>query len=472
MSPRFRMTLSTSQLVERLGGYGQELASAGQLELANWLLFQAEGLDEEKADVREIRAACLLDMGRPDEAAAAVEAALAIAGPTARRLYLLGTAQLALGEIEAGLQIAQEASILAPHDPRMHVLRSRAELATGNLSAARTAADAALKADPNYAPCYVAVAQVARAEGRLGERVSDLTQAVALFPQSLQLRTLLGEALQADGRTREAQLCWADILSRDETNRQAAKVLAQSVGGWKRWRLASLIVVLLLPSVLYSAVITYLVAKGNALEDATFSGWLIAVGAYVAGKLFLKLLKERRWSAQLRPVVERALNVAQDADAQPLQVDVAAFAGMIALVTAPGVLLQDAEVGGSAATVFGLFYLGPIFLIALLRGLRSREQARADEFRMPFDASVCHCASLNFLSDEEAIAYVESHLAEPVGTLLPDVDVFRCGRTGRHWLLIWKAQAPDLEGVALPALFAVSGSPLEEQEERQSGMYL
>ena len=93
------MTLSTSQLVERLGGYGQELASAGQLELANWLLFQAEGLDEEKADVREIRAACLLDMGRPDEAAAAVEAALAIAGPTARRLYLLGTAQLALGEI-------------------------------------------------------------------------------------------------------------------------------------------------------------------------------------------------------------------------------------------------------------------------------------------------------------------------------------------------------------------------------------
>jgi hypothetical protein len=76
----------------------------------------------------------------------------------------------------------------------------------------------------------VAVAGVARAEGRDEDEIATLEHAVALAPADPAIGTALGDAYRRAGPTRDAHATWASVLAHSP-QRDAADAIVRSVGG-------------------------------------------------------------------------------------------------------------------------------------------------------------------------------------------------------------------------------------------------
>jgi tetratricopeptide (TPR) repeat protein len=237
------------------------LEASGDLEGAEAQLRATLALAPEATPARIRLGALLLQLGRLDEAAAAVEdtfsagdpaslavlgevelargnhrraaelldTALAIAPAASRLRYPLAQALRALGELDrARAELAAAgASGLRPIDPQYerlqalrvgetaHTLRGRRAFAAGQLEDALRELQLAVQAAPAGPDARVNLATVLAALGRADQAVEHLRVALELDPRQQTARYNLGSLLLAAGRPEEARLQLEEALRLD-----------------------------------------------------------------------------------------------------------------------------------------------------------------------------------------------------------------------------------------------------------------
>ena len=141
------------------------------------------------------RALALCDLGRLDDAEAALRGALAAdpGDPLAHALLALVLVDLDRGEEAVGY--AQTAVALAPDIPPGHVAEARALLSLERFKAAEAPAREAIRLDPEDADAHVVLAAVLAGRGRWDEALAAADEALSLQPESEEAQGLRAVAL-------------------------------------------------------------------------------------------------------------------------------------------------------------------------------------------------------------------------------------------------------------------------------------
>lgn len=153
-----------------------------------------------------VRVDALTELGRYDEALAAAREADA-ARPSLTTFTRLAYQYELRGDLERArslLDRAVQSTTSAGSVAFVEFQIGQLVRAQGDLTGAEEAFDAALAADPGYAPARAGLAQLAAIRGDTDSAREQLTQVVAALPAPEYL-TSLGELLEVEGRDAEAQ---------------------------------------------------------------------------------------------------------------------------------------------------------------------------------------------------------------------------------------------------------------------------
>jgi predicted O-linked N-acetylglucosamine transferase (SPINDLY family) len=147
----------------------------------------------------------LLQLGRIDDARAALEQALALAPASVEVLCNLGSVLLAAGDPARALDTLETAARIAPAHPAVLNGLGNARRASGDGSGARDAYAAATRAAPAYLGgwCNLAAAELALGEHGAAERAAR--EAVARASRHPEALLVLGHALAAQQRHADAR---------------------------------------------------------------------------------------------------------------------------------------------------------------------------------------------------------------------------------------------------------------------------
>jgi tetratricopeptide (TPR) repeat protein len=151
-----------------------------------------------------------LEVGRPDQAAALVEIALALYPWSADGLALRGAIALARGQPAVAELALERAIALLPGQPTFYAAQSCALLELGRAAEAAEAARTALAIAPGCAIAHLYLAEAQQASSAPAQDIEDRLRAglaVAAAPESeAALRCALGAHLLAERRMAEATL--------------------------------------------------------------------------------------------------------------------------------------------------------------------------------------------------------------------------------------------------------------------------
>lgn len=111
----------------------------------------------------------------------------------------------------------------------------------GNLDAANDAYESAVAADPQNRGAYVALAEIARAQGLQGKAIRFYGEALALNPSDLNAMSGQGQALAEKGAIAQAQDMLVRIKPLCKGNCVAANQLAASIKTQSNLRAAALL---------------------------------------------------------------------------------------------------------------------------------------------------------------------------------------------------------------------------------------
>ncbi len=144
-----------------------------------------------------------LQAGRPDAAVDLISRALAKGGGV-ERLFHLGSAQRAMGDLEAArVSLSRAVGFDAAHAPSLDLL-GQVLLAMGYARQAEDLFRSALKANPNWAESGNNLGHLLKNGGRLDEAIVVLEETVARHPAYVDARNNLGVAYYERGRLGEA----------------------------------------------------------------------------------------------------------------------------------------------------------------------------------------------------------------------------------------------------------------------------
>jgi tetratricopeptide (TPR) repeat protein len=170
------------------------------------------------------RALALHKAGRLAEAEAAYRELLAVDGRDARALHLLGLVLLSKKDIAAGIRCIRDSiEYGGPVPQRLYDLGSACR-AAGDLDAAETAYRGALDRAPTFAPAWSGLGGLLRQRGRLAAAIAALEQSLQHAPDDprtcLQLASLRAESGDFEG----AESGYREVLAR------APRASAASIG--------------------------------------------------------------------------------------------------------------------------------------------------------------------------------------------------------------------------------------------------
>lgn len=123
-----------------------------------------------------------------------------------------GNLLAALGRTAEATADYESAMRLSPPYPEPYYNRSELRFAAGDLTGALADLDYVLELDPDFVTAYVNRAGLLAALGEYGRAERDAARGLALDPDNAHLRTVLGQAAAADGRTAEARAAYDAAL--------------------------------------------------------------------------------------------------------------------------------------------------------------------------------------------------------------------------------------------------------------------
>jgi tetratricopeptide (TPR) repeat protein len=444
-----------------------DVLAARQLRAAERLIQEAEELDDDSRDLRELRAAILLDLQRPNEALDELNRAIELGGRTAHRLRLLASGYRELGDPERAVEAARNAAALSHGDPASQVLLSELELAAGNPPKAREAAEAAIRGAPQDGRGIAAIAAVEGAEGKHEEQIAHLSQAIAINPGNPRFETALGQALLDSGRRSEAVKHWVSVLARYPTYRPAAKALVDSVG--KRLRSRRAAIVFAVAAAVYGLDVTLALSYGTKWDDAILAALRASVIAFVLAVVVSRVIDRWRWPPGFGLMLARAFRLVDEDDPKPA---VRERVSRIALILMSIVLLLVAigRIGTyeEVAAIVFIIVFGPAITLVVAQPRLVRRQLRnlARLKTVPFDPVICHCAGRTVVSGRHAIDYRARHLQPSGFDLIEGVEVLRCPVSKRSWLFFPERVGHENE---VPILMRLSMDPVADPDLKAPG---
>lgn len=176
---------------------------------------RALAVDASTARVHANRGAALRELRRPDEALASLDRALAIEPRHAAALANRAAAQLDRGDAGAALADAQAALEADPHEPSASYNRASALKALGHREEALIAFSEVQRQRPDLAAAHLHVGELLRDAGRPAQALVALDRALAIDPHDAAAWTDRGHALADLGRHDEAQASYRRALDLD-----------------------------------------------------------------------------------------------------------------------------------------------------------------------------------------------------------------------------------------------------------------
>jgi len=148
--------------------------------------------------VRQEHVGRLLDLGRTDQALAALEKIASQGGMDRALTPQRIDALLRLGRADAAVELARESSELVPGLASEHARVARLEEARGDIDAARTALARAIALVPQDAELHAAMGRLLARAGDDAGAVASLRRSLVLMPQQPEVRDLLGTLERSD----------------------------------------------------------------------------------------------------------------------------------------------------------------------------------------------------------------------------------------------------------------------------------
>ncbi len=145
-----------------------------------------------------------VEVGRPAEGVARLEAAIRLGDRTAGTRNYLGAAMMAQGQPAAAVEHFRRAAARAPGDEVMFFNLGTALSQLDRSVEAEAAFKRSIAVNPDYGDAHVNLAAMLLAKGRTKEAIPHFERAVALNPGSAGMHSNLGGALASIGRYPEA----------------------------------------------------------------------------------------------------------------------------------------------------------------------------------------------------------------------------------------------------------------------------
>jgi predicted O-linked N-acetylglucosamine transferase (SPINDLY family) len=156
----------------------------------------------------------LMDRGRPGDALACFERALAGAPDDPGGWSNLGIALLELGRPAEAAARLERALALAPGDARTHLNLGAALLRLGRAAEAVPCFEGALALEPDYAKAHLNLGTARLDLGHLAGAAACFGQALALAPGLVEAALNLGVVRQREGRLEDAVAVWRRLAER------------------------------------------------------------------------------------------------------------------------------------------------------------------------------------------------------------------------------------------------------------------
>lgn len=209
------------------------LIASGRPDLAADEAARLRGHLPREPEAARLHGIALFQLGRIDEARAALEQALALAPSSVEVLCNLGSVLLAAGEPALALATLETAARIAPAHPAALNGLGNARRASSDGSGARDAYAAATRAAPGYLGgwCNLAAAELALGDARAAERAAR--EAAARAPGHPDAMLVLGHALAAQQRHADARGAYevgARSAPRDARFAYHAGLMAEELG--------------------------------------------------------------------------------------------------------------------------------------------------------------------------------------------------------------------------------------------------
>ena len=194
---------------------GQAALAAAQHDFAGALALTDRSLQVNELDPTTwaVRSDALNELGRYDEARAAVQRLLDLSPSSVEALTRASYVVELRGDVTRARELLQEAARVASRPAEQgfaHYYLGELAWNDGDLEAARTAYETGLAADPTSAPLAAGRAKILAATGDTAAAAQEYARVVARFP-SPEFLVAYGELLESTGRPDEAQEQYAVV---------------------------------------------------------------------------------------------------------------------------------------------------------------------------------------------------------------------------------------------------------------------
>jgi len=153
-----------------------------------------------------------LQRGDAGSAERELDSVLALAPQHPEVLRLLGIARSVRGRHAEAIEVLLRARAARPEDAMIYNALGGAYERVGDGAQARAALRRACELGPEIAPCWFNYGYRLYVDCEFDAAVTALRRALALAPQHVQARTLLADALQAEGRTEQAVAQYRELV--------------------------------------------------------------------------------------------------------------------------------------------------------------------------------------------------------------------------------------------------------------------
>lgn len=170
------------------------------------------------ADLLVYRAALLLQVGRIDEAAPDLDAALQLEPRRADAQALRSVIALVSNDKDGALGLARQAVELDSHSPGARVALSYAQQARFDIGPALASANEATRVDPSHALAHARVSELELSSGRLDAALTAAQRAVQLDPELGRTQTMFGFAALVRVDTHAARAAFERAIERDQAD--------------------------------------------------------------------------------------------------------------------------------------------------------------------------------------------------------------------------------------------------------------
>ncbi|MGB0640038.1 MAG: sulfotransferase [Myxococcota bacterium] len=167
--------------------------------------------------------------GATGQAADAFLSALSIDDSDPDIRYCLGNALAALGDHHGAIEAFKEVQIMRPNWAQAVNNEGAAWMALGRATEAETCFSEAIRIDPNFAHAWGNLGAARAAMGLHAAPLHTLKQALALAPESVEIRTKLGHLLTELGHFDASRAAFTEVLHMDPDHQDANAGLAMAM---------------------------------------------------------------------------------------------------------------------------------------------------------------------------------------------------------------------------------------------------